>query len=100
MASSLIPSIVSLEYSSSFAMVCYIAWRLSWLISSGSVASSPYSSSKGVKPVVLEAMVLCDQTTFENSSTHLPLQRLNRVLDMAKNTALFAHSTAPLDSGW
>jgi hypothetical protein len=59
MASSLMPSIISLEYSSSSAMVYCIARRLSCLISSVSMTSSPYSSLKGVKPVVLEYCPIC-----------------------------------------
>ena len=70
------------------------------MTSSGSIASSPYKSLNDVKPVVLEAIVLCDHTTFGSSSTHLPLRRLNRVFGIAENIILFALSTAPLDSGW
>jgi len=65
----------------------------------GSNASSPYKSLNGVKPVVLEVVVLWDHTTFSNSSTHLPLQKLNRVFDITKNITLLALSTTPFDSG-
>ena len=57
-ASSLVPSIVSLEYSSSFARACFIMRRLWCLASSGSMASSLYNSLNGVTPAILEAMVL------------------------------------------
>ena len=67
---------------------------------SGSIASSPYKSLNGVKPIVLEAIVLWDHTTFGSSSTRLPFQRLNKVLDIAENITLLALSTAPFDSGW
>ena len=70
------------------------------MISSGSIASLPYRSLNGVKPIVLEAMVLWDQTTFGNSSTHLPLWRLNKVFEIAENIILLALSTAPFDSRW
>ena len=78
-ASSLMPSIVSLEYSSSCAKTCFIMRRLWCLISLGSIASSLYRSLSGVKPIVLDVVVLWDHTTFGSSSTHLPLRRLNRV---------------------
>jgi len=63
-------------------------------------ASSLYNNLNGVKPVVLDVVVLWDQTILGNSSTHLPLRRPNNILDIAENTTLFALSTAPLDSGW
>ena len=69
------------------------------MTSSGSIASSPYKSLNGVKPVVLEAIVLWDHTTFGSSSTHLPLRRLNKVLDIVENITLLALSTTPFDSG-
>jgi hypothetical protein len=45
---------------------------LSFLISSGVIASVPKSRRKGVKPVALDTIVLWDWITFGNSSTHLP----------------------------
>jgi hypothetical protein len=45
---------------------------LSFLISSGVIASVPKSKRKGVKPVALDTVVLWDAITPGNSSTHLP----------------------------
>jgi hypothetical protein len=45
---------------------------LSFLISSGVIASVLKSKRKGVKPVALDTVVLWDRITFGNSSTHLP----------------------------
>ena len=44
--------------------------------------------------------MLCDHVTFGSSSTHLPLHRLNNILDIVENNILFAISMAPFDSGW
>ena len=70
------------------------------MISLDSIASSPYKSLNGVKPVVLEVVMLWDHTTFGSSSTHLTFWRLNKVLDIAENITLLALSTTPFDSRW
>lgn len=74
--------------------------RLLCFTSFGSIASSPYRSLKGVYLVVLEVVVLCDDTTFGSSSTDFLLRRLNSVLVMAKKMTLLALLTASLDSRW
>jgi hypothetical protein len=45
---------------------------LSFLISSGVISSVLKSKRKGVKPIALDTVVLWDQITLGNSSTHLP----------------------------
>ena len=99
-AFNIVPLIVSLEYSSSVAKACFITQRLWCMASLGSIASSPYRSLNGVKPVALDEVVLWDHTTFGNYSTHFSLRRLNYVFDTAENTIPLALSTAPFDSGW
>jgi hypothetical protein len=67
---------------------------LSFLISSRVIASVPKSKRKGVKPVALDTVVLCDQITFGSSSTHLLFFLIH------ENISPFALSTAPLNCGW
>jgi hypothetical protein len=73
---------------------------LSFLISSGVIASVLKSRRKGVKPVALDMVVLWDQITFGNSSTHLPFVWSNKHFLIPEKIRPFALSTAPLDCGW
>jgi hypothetical protein len=73
---------------------------LSFLISSGVVASVLKSRRNSVKPVALDTVVLWDQITFDNSSTHLPFFWSNKHFLIPKNINPFALSTASLDCGW
>jgi hypothetical protein len=72
---------------------------LSLLISSGVIALVPKSKRKGVKPVALDTVVLWDQITLDNSSTHLPFYWSNKHFLIPENISPFALSTAPLDCG-
>jgi hypothetical protein len=72
---------------------------LSFLISSGVIASVPKSKRKGVKPVALETVVLWDEITLGNSSTHLPFFWSNKYFLIPENISPFSLSTAPLDCG-
>ena len=49
-----------------------VALRFWFFSSSRLMASAPYSNLNVVNLVVLVSEVLCDQTTFGSSSTHLP----------------------------
>jgi hypothetical protein len=72
---------------------------LSFLISSGVIASVPKSKRKGVKLVALDTVVLWDQITLGISSTHLPFFWSNNHFLIPRNISPFALSTAPLDCG-
>jgi hypothetical protein len=73
-ASRIVSSIISFStfMSTSSISFAYCTLMLSFLICSGVIASVPTSRRKGVKPVALDTIVLCDQITFGNSSVHLP----------------------------
>ena len=63
-------------------------------ISSGVIASSPYNNLNGVKFVDLDTVVLCAQTTCDNSSTHFPLGRPTRCFEIPVHIIPFSLSTA------
>jgi hypothetical protein len=63
------------------------------------MASSPYSNLNGENIVVLDAIVLCDQMTFGNSSTHLPIGCSVMLILMPMNMKPLALSIALLDCG-
>jgi hypothetical protein len=73
-ASRLVNSIMyfSTFWSTSSIYFAFHTLMLSFLISSGVIASVPKSRRKGVKHVALDTVVLWDQITFGSSSTHLP----------------------------
>jgi hypothetical protein len=73
-ASRIVSSIMSFStfWSTSSIYFAFSTLMLSFLISSGVIASVPKSRRKGVKPVALDTIVLWDQITFGSSSTHLP----------------------------
>jgi hypothetical protein len=73
---------------------------LSFLISSGVIASVPNNRWNGVKLVALETIVLCDQISFGNSSVHFPFFWSYKQFLIPENINLFALSTAPLDREW
>lgn len=77
-----------------------VTLRVATLISSGIMASVPYSNLKGVNLVALDSVVLCDQTTIGRSSIHFPFWWLNNIFLIVENMIPLALSTAPFDWGW
>jgi hypothetical protein len=66
---------------------------------SGSTASSPNRSLKGVHLVALLSDVLCDHVTEVSSSAHLSFGLPWSFLEMPWRMMSFALSTSPFDCG-
>jgi hypothetical protein len=70
------------------------------LSSCGIIASAPYMSLNGVKPVPWDSIVFSPQSTSSNWSAHLPFLSLSSLFLMAVKIFPFVRSTTPLDRGW
>jgi hypothetical protein len=69
-------------------------------ISCGIMASDPYNSQKGVKPVARHSVVFRTHTTSGSWSAHLPFLSSRRLFLIAVKILPLARSTTPLDCGW
>jgi len=73
---------------------CLVTWGFDvWALE----GFSSIEESNGVNLVALDSEVLCDHTTFDNSSAHLPYSDWTCILLMLEKIIPFALSTVPFD---